>query len=109
MEGRRKLAQHRRRHDGAFKARVVLEVIRGQKTITEIASEYGVHPNQITKGKKHFMDQLPEIFSRNYDNKERLYEQEKEALLKKIGQLEMERDWLQKKLNTFPLKKGRGL
>jgi len=55
------------------------------------------------------MDQLPEIFSRNYDNKGRLYKQEKEALLKKIGQLEMERDWLQKKLNAFPLKKGRGL
>ncbi|HRT84759.1 MAG TPA: hypothetical protein P5523_08985 [Bacteroidales bacterium] len=37
MEGGREMTQPRRRHDGAFKARVVLEVIRGQKTITEIA------------------------------------------------------------------------
>jgi transposase-like protein len=91
MEGGRETAQLRKKHDGAFKARVVLEVFRSQKSITDIASEYGIRPNQITKWKKHFMDQLPEIFSRNYHSKERLYKPEKEALLKKIGQLEMDR------------------
>jgi len=50
------MTELRRKHDGAFKARVTLEAIRGQKTITEIASEYGVHPNQITTWKKQFID-----------------------------------------------------
>jgi len=49
------MTELRRKHDGAFKARVTLEAIRGQKTITEIASEYGVHPNQITTWKKQFI------------------------------------------------------
>jgi len=45
----------KRKHDGAFKARVTLEVIRGQKVVAELTSEYGVHPNQITTWKKQFM------------------------------------------------------
>ena len=105
----RKMSGVRRKHNAAFKARVVLEAIRGQRTISEIASEYGIHPNQITTWKRKFMEQLPDIFSRDNGNKEKLWEQEKEALLKKIGQLEMEKEWLQKKLNTFPWKKGKGV
>ena len=53
------MAQRRRRHDGAFKSMVVLEVICEQKTITEIASEYGVHPNQKTKVEKAFYGPAP--------------------------------------------------
>jgi len=63
----------RRKLDLALKVQVVLEAIRGKRTITEIASEYGVHPNE------------------NYCL-EKAYEEDKEALLRKIGQLEMERD-----------------
>lgn len=99
----------RRKHNAALKARVVLEAIRGQRTISEIASEYGIHPNQITTWKRKFIEQLPDIFSSNNGKREKLWEQEKEALLKKIGQLEMEKEWLQKKLNTFPWKKGKGV
>jgi len=99
----------RRKLDAAIKVQVVLEAIRGKRTITEIGSEYGVHPNQITAWKRYFLDQLPHIFSKGNGNKEKAYEEEREALLKKIGQLEMESDWLQKKLNTFPLKRGKGL
>jgi len=99
----------RRKLDAALKVQVVLEAIRGKRTITEIASEYGVHPNQITAWKRYFLDQLPHIFTRGNTNKEKAYEEEREALLRKIGQLEMERDWLQKKLNSFQLKRGKGL
>ena len=45
------MKNNRKIYDGNFKARVVLEVIRGQKTISEIASEYGVHTNQIINWK----------------------------------------------------------
>jgi len=72
------MSKVRRKLDTALKVQVVLEAIRGKRTITEIASEYGVHPNEITA-------------------------------LRKIGQFEMERDWLQKKLNSFQLKRGKGL
>ncbi|MCE5223110.1 integrase core domain-containing protein [bacterium] len=43
---------HRKVYDGVFKSRVVLEVLRGEKTLSEIASEYSIHPNQITQWKK---------------------------------------------------------
>ena len=86
----------RRKHSGAFKARVVIEAIRGKRTISEIASEYGIHPNQITTWKRQLLEKLPEIFSSNNGNKEKIWQQEKEAFLKKIGELEIERDWLQK-------------
>ncbi len=49
----------RRQHDASFKTKVVLEAIRGQRTIVEIASEYGVHPNQITAWKKQVLDGIP--------------------------------------------------
>jgi len=51
----------RRKLDAALKVQVVLEAIRGKRTITEITSEYGVHPNQITAWKRYFLDQLPHI------------------------------------------------
>jgi len=103
------MKETKRKHDGAFKARVILEVIRGQRTIAEIASEYGVHPNQITAWKKQFLERLPKIFTHNYDKGEKSWQEEREALLKKIGELEIERDWLQKKLNSFSLKKEKGV
>lgn len=55
---------HRKVYDGAFKIRVVLEVLRGEKTLAEIAAEFGIHPNQIVTWKKHVMEALPELLSR---------------------------------------------
>ena len=57
------MKNNRKIYDGNFKARVILEVFRGQKTISEIASEYGVHPNQIINWKKKAIEKLPEILS----------------------------------------------
>ncbi len=83
----------RRKHDGTFKARVALEALRGQKTIAEIASEYGVHPNQIGAWKKQLLEELPHIFSRKNEKREKGWEGERDELLRKIGQLEIEREW----------------
>ncbi len=74
------MTELRRKHDGAYKARVTLEAIRGQKVVAELACEYGVHPNQITTRKKQFMEQLPGIFSKGSNNIEKSYEQEKRSL-----------------------------
>ena len=86
----------RKRYDGVFKAKVVLEVLRGQKTVAEIASHYGVHPKQITAWKKQVLEELPRLFSNHHAKKEREAEEEKEELYRQIGQLKVELDWLQK-------------
>jgi len=52
----------RKRYNASFKAKVALEAIRGERTIAEISSESGVHPNQISKWKKQALEELPDIF-----------------------------------------------
>ena len=49
----------RRQHRGEFKAKVVLEALRGERTLNEIAADYGVHPLQITQWKKVALEGLP--------------------------------------------------
>jgi transposase-like protein len=99
----------RKRYDGTFKAKIVLEVLRGQKTIAEIASHYGVHPNQITTWKKQVLDQLPDFFSNRHSRREKDAEEEREELYRQIGQLKVELDWLQKKPLSSALKKRNGI
>jgi transposase-like protein len=56
------MARQRRSFSADFKARVALEALREQKTINELASEVGVHPNLIREWKKHLLDELPQVF-----------------------------------------------
>ena len=53
----------RKRHSAELKAKVALESIKGQKTVNEIASEYGVHPTHNAPWKKQVLEELPDIFS----------------------------------------------
>lgn len=88
----------RKKYDAAFKGRVALEAISGFKTINEVAAEYGVHPAMITKWKRQLMDGIPGIFSRgNSTSTDRETEELISSLYRKIGQLEVEREWLKKK------------
>ena len=88
----------RRRHSSAFKARVAVEALKGQKTLNELASEFGVHPVQITQWKRQLLDASPDIFeSGSASRREREQEHLVEQLYQQIGQLKMEVDWLQKK------------
>jgi len=92
----------RRNHSAEFKARVALEAVKGIKSMSELASEYEVHPNQITKWKKQVLEELPGIFS---DRRKREVEGEEELkarLYQQIGQLQFELDWLKKKSGLEP-------
>jgi transposase-like protein len=54
----------RRDHDAGFRARVALEAVKGERTVSELAAEYGVHPTMIHQWKKALLDAAAEIFER---------------------------------------------
>ena len=93
----------RKQYDAAFKGKVALELAKELKTLNEVASEYGVHPGMITKWKKQLLEGIPGIFSNK--TSVNIQKQEHDKLLaqlyQKIGQLEVELDWLKKKYSTI--------
>jgi putative transposase len=93
----------RKRHSAEVKAKVALEAIKGQKTVNEIASEYGVHPTQITQWKKQVLEELPQIFSSRRAKGEQAEEALKATLYQEIGQLKVELDWVKKKVERVRL------
>lgn len=86
----------RKNHSSAFKAKVVLEALKEQKTITELAMLYEVHPNQISTWKKEFLDNAAEVFEKS--QKRQKEDTDMGKLYEAIGQLQIENNWLKKKL-----------
>jgi transposase-like protein len=87
----------RRQHEAAVKAKVALEAIRGEKTISQIAGEYGIHPNQIRLWRDRALAALPAVFSKGRAKSEKDHEELEEELFRQIGRLKVENDWLKKK------------
>jgi len=75
----------RKKHSKELKARIALDAIKGQKTMSELASEYGVHANQIGIWKKQLLDAAPDIFTRGKDKEAEKKEVERDRLYKKDG------------------------
>jgi len=86
----------RRELSAAFKAKVALEAIKGHKTINEIASEFDVHPNQVSTWKKRLLESATDAFNRKNERREGDFEKEREKLYSQIGQLKVENDFLKK-------------
>jgi transposase-like protein len=87
-------------HSAEVKARIVLEVLRGEETLNEIASKHNIHPNLLTRWKTQVISNLPQVFE-NETAKARKYaketEKEKDALYQQIGKLTAQIEWLKKK------------
>ena len=93
------MKRKRRTHSAEFKARVALEALKGIKTINQIAQEEGLHPVQVSTWKKELQDGMVEVFASGAAARhdEQKAERDRARLERKVGQLTMERDFLEKK------------
>src|SRR5437667_5729390 len=89
-------SKQRRSFSAEMKARIALEAIKGQKTIQEIASHYGVHPNQVITWKRQAVQGTPAVFADCRAHPDTSDEALKAELYQQIGQLQVELDWLKK-------------
>jgi len=87
----------RRKHDKDFKARVALAALKGDQTVAELASRYGVHPNQIHKWRRQLLDGASAVFEAGGSDRTTDQEAVISALYEKIGQLTVERDFLSRR------------
>ncbi|MEA1897914.1 MAG: transposase [Bacteroidota bacterium] len=86
----------RTKHTSGFKTKVVLEALQERETIQEIGKKYNIHPNQISTWKTRFLSEASTVFEKGYRKDDT--EKEKADLFKKVGQLQMEVDFLKKVL-----------
>ncbi len=94
------MRRKRRNHSSVFKAKVALAAIRGDKTLGELAEQFEVHPNQIQDWRRKLLDHAAGLFERNARASEESEHKVKE-LHAKIGQLTMERDFLEQGLERI--------
>jgi len=90
----------RRKFTAAFKTKVVLEALSERLTISEIADKYEIHANQIGTWKKQFSNNANSVFDSGSGKNDKDPEQEANRLYKKIGQLQVEVDFLKKALES---------
>jgi len=87
---------------------VALEAAKGEKTIAQLSSEFGVHANQIRQWRKQLLEELPRLFSDRRRKQEKDDEELRSELYQQIGQLKVELDWL-KKNHRYSVKEKRML
>lgn len=92
----------RKYHNAAFKEQVVLEALKEQKTLSQIASDYGVHPNQVSQWKQQALAGLQTLLSRKSSEPNIDEEALTAPLYEQIGRLQVENNYLKKKLKTLP-------
>ncbi len=95
------MSKPRRRHSAEFKFRVALEAAKGQKTINELAGEFGVHPNQISDWKRQLLEGGDSVFRDGQARQQKDIEAREAELYEQIGRLKMELDWVKKKAAPF--------
>lgn len=95
------MGRKRRNFSPEFKAKIALEALKEIHTIAEIAQKYELHPVQVSKWKKELKDNVGDVFKNSRKTDEKNKELEEAKLYEKIGRLEMELDWLKKKMESL--------
>jgi len=92
------MKQNRRKHNQSFKAKVALEALKDDKTVAEIASQFEVHPSQVRTWKRELLEGAGGIFGGDHVNQKRNDDILIAQLYQQIGQLKVERDFLESRL-----------
>ena len=95
------MKKSRRKFSASFKAKVVIETLKERETLAELSKRFEIHSNLISAWKQEFLERSFEIFEKEPQAKTN--EKDQEKLYAKIGQLEMERDFLKKNLEKIGL------
>ena len=97
------MSTNRQKYNASEKLKIAAEALVGHMTQNQITKQYHVHSTQINRWKKRLREMAAEIFKHpNKKNAKELEQSELiEELFRKVGQLEMERDWLKKKSELF--------
>ena len=87
----------RKKHSGAFKAKVALEAAKGEHTLNELAGRYEVHSSQVVQWKQRLLAGASDLFNGGVDRDAEAEAALRDRLYQEIGQLKVELDWLKKK------------
>lgn len=94
----------RKRYTPEFKSQTVLEILKEEKTMSQIASEKEIHVNQLHKWKAQFLQEMPQIFKKQNKDQEKMkadYEQKLESLYAEVGKLTTQLAWIKKKSGIY--------
>ena len=95
------MARKRRQLGSKFKAKVALAAIRGDKTLSQLASQFSIHGNQVASWKKLLLDHADELFADGRKKRKEDKVADEDELYAQIGRLKMELEWLKKKAAEF--------
>lgn len=90
----------RKKHTAEFKSKIVLELLKEELSLSQLASGYGIHPNLVSRWKAEFLEGMPRIFNKENAEAEKLkkeYEKQTEELYAQLGKLTAQIEWLKKK------------
>jgi transposase-like protein len=90
----------RKQFSNEFKAKVAMAALKSDKTIAELASEFQVHPTQVSAWRNELKDRAADVFNGPGGKSAREYKDQIEDLYKDIGRIQVENNWLKKKLNV---------
>ncbi len=97
------MGEHRIRRTAQLTFTIAVEAIKGQKQISELATEYGVHPQQISEWKRQLLEHGTDVFASVAERDAKRIEEEREELYKTVGHQKVQIDWLKKSLRISRL------
>jgi transposase-like protein len=95
------MSKKRKQHSAGWKAKVALAAMKGDRTTSELAAKFQVHPTQVSQWKRELVEGAEQVFGRDRDRESREQEALVADLYEQIGRLQMELEWMKKKAAQF--------